>query len=468
MSGTGVKQSPRTTDPELLEPGSVAEPDLGAERKHVIAWLRLLWRERRFLAQAVLAGMAVGLLIALYLRNEYQASTQLMPPDSQSSSGMAMLAAVSARTSSSLGSMAGDLLGMKSTGALFIGILRSRTVTDRLVERFNLKKVYKAGLEEDARGRLSANTAIAEDRKSGIITITVTDGDPKRAAAIAQAYDDELDRLVSELSTSTARRERIFLEERLKTVKTDLDQAAQEFSQFASKTGTIDIQEQGRAMVQGAVTIQGQLIAAESELSGLEQIYTPNNVRVRSLQARIEQLKEQLQKIGGQGGDSANVAARDDKSLYPSIRKLPILGVTYGNLYRRTKVEEVIFETLTQEYELAKVQEAKETLSVKILDPASVPERKSYPPRLRILLLCMFSGLAVSIVWVFGKQRWNEVPTDDPSKILAAEVVQTVNAHMPWAPPNGSRARAMTHQVWLRLGRRPDSAKAKEEPPTQS
>jgi hypothetical protein len=147
---------------------------------------------------------------------------------------------------------------------------------------------------------------------------------------------------------------------------------------------------------------------------------------------------------------------------------LPILGVTYGDLYRRSKVEEVVFETLTQEYELAKVQEAKETLSVKILDPASVPERKSYPPRLRILLLCMLSGLAVSIVWIFGKQRWNEVPTDDPSKVLAAEVFQTVNAQMPWAPPNGSRARAMTHRVWLRLGRRRDSAKATEEPPTQS
>jgi capsule polysaccharide export protein KpsE/RkpR len=464
MSGTGVKQSPELADPEVIDSGVADGLEVDVERNQAVAWLRLLWSERGILLRAGLAGMVVGLLLALYLRNEYQASTQLMPPDSQSNSGMAMLAAVSARTGGSLGSMAGDLLGMKSTGSLFIGILRSRTVGDRLVERFELKKVYKATLEEDARSRLSANTAIAEDRKSGIITITVTDGDPKRAAAIAQAYDEELDRLVSELSTSTARRERIFLEERLKTVKTDLDQASREFSQFASKTGAIDIQEQGRAMVQGAVTLQGQLIAAESELSGLEQIYTPNNIRVRSLQARITQLKEQLQKIGGQDSDSTAVTSGGEKSLYPSIRKLPILGVTYGDLYRRTKVEGVVFETLTQEYELAKVQEAKETLSVKILDPASVPERKSYPPRLRILLLCMLSSMAISLVWVFGKKRWHEAAANDPGKVLATEVFQTVNAHLPWAQPNGSRIGARTHRVWLRLGRRARSAQDSEKP----
>jgi uncharacterized protein involved in exopolysaccharide biosynthesis len=464
MSGAGVKQSPELTGPEVFESGVPDGSEVGAEGNQAVAGLRLLWSERGILLRAVLAGMAVGLLLALYLRNEYQASTQLMPPDSQSNSGMAMLAAVSARTGSSLGSMAGDLLGMKSTGSLFIGILRSRTVGDRLVERFELKKVYKATLEEDARGKLSANTAIAEDRKSGIITITVTDGDPKRAAAIAQAYDEELDRLVSELSTSTAHRERIFLEERLKAVKTDLDQAAQEFSQFASKTGAIDIQEQGRALVQGAVILQGQLIAAESELSGLEQIYTPNNVRVRSLQARITQLKEQLQKIGGQDSDSTAVARGAEKSFYPSIRKLPILGVTYGDLYRRTRVEEVVFETLTQEYELAKVQEAKETLSVKILDPASVPGRKSFPPRLRILLLCMLSGFAVSLVWVFGKKRWHEVATNDPRKVLATEVFRTVNARLSWVQPNGSRIGAMTHRIWSRLGRRPRSAQDAGKP----
>jgi uncharacterized protein involved in exopolysaccharide biosynthesis len=462
---TATQLQPEAAPPDL---GELSAPEVaGRDSPESLAErLRLLWSERRFLARAVLASTAVGLLFAFYLPNQYQASTQLMPPDSQSNSGMAILAAMSARTGNGLGAVAGDLLGVKSSGALFIGILRSRTVEDRLIERFNLKKVYGTGVEEDARGKLSGNTSIAEDRKSGIITIAVTDGDPRLAAAIAQAYVEELDRLVSELSTSSARRERIFLEERLKTVKLDLDQAAREFGQFASRNGAIDIKEQGRAMVEAAATLQGQMIAAQSELSGLEQIYAGNNVRVRALRARIAKLKQELEKIGGQESDSA-VAGRDEKSLYPSIRKLPILGVTYSDLYRRTRIEEVVFETLTQQYELAKVQEAKETPSVKILDDATVPERKSYPPRLRILLLCILFGLAASVVWVFGQKRWHEVAPDDPRKVFATEVFQTVNAQMPWAPPNGSRLQAMTHRIWLRLARQRDSAKAAEEPPTQ-
>ncbi|MBZ5701432.1 MAG: lipopolysaccharide biosynthesis protein [Acidobacteriia bacterium] len=462
MMQTGAKLQPEAAPPPPVEAVEESDSAPGRVRERAIARLRLLWSERRFLGRAVLASMAAGLLFAFLLPKQYQASTQLMPPDSQSSSGMAMLAAMSARTGSGLGAVAGDLLGMKSSGALFIGILRSRTVEDRLIERFNLKKVYSLRLEEDARRKLLENTAIAEDRKSGIITITVTDGDARRSAALAQAYVEELDRLVAELSTSAARRERVFLEERLKAVKLDLDRAAQEFSQFASRSGAIDIKEQGRAMVDAAATLQGQLIAAQSELSGLEQIYTGNNVRVRALRARIGELKQQLAKIGGNEGDS--MAGGSEKSIYPSIRKLPILGVTYGDLYRRTKIQEAVFETLTQQYELAKVQEAKETPSVKVLDAASVPERKSFPPRMLILFLCAFFGLAGAMGWVLTRARWQEVAADDPGKVFATEVFQTMNAQMPWASPNGSRVQAMTHRVWVRVVRRSASAKPAEEP----
>ncbi len=461
--------------PDVLDPANAAETIAQEQeglvaRARMLAHLRLLWSKRRFLARAALASMAAGLLLAFCLAKRYQASTQLMPPDSQSGSGMAMLAAMTARTGSGLGDVAGDLLGMKSSGALFIGILRSRTVEDRLIERFNLKKVYSASLEEAAEQRLSENTAIAEDRKSGIITITVTDGDAWRSAAIAQAYVEELDRLAAELSTSSARRERIFLEERLKQVKLDLDQAAQEFSQFSSRSGAIDIKEQGRAMVDAAATLQGQLIAAQSQLSGLQQIYTGNNVRVRSLRARIGELQQQLVKMGGSAGDSEATTGADagENSMYPSIRKLPILGVTYSDLYRRTKIQEAVYEALTQQYELAKVQEAKETPSVKVLDPARIPERKSYPPRLTIALLCAFFGLVGAVAWVLGRAHWQEVAADDPGKVFATEIFQTMNAQMPWAPPNGSRVQAMPHRVWRRVVRRRDSAKPAQPPPDRT
>ena len=317
----------------------------------MIARLRLLWDQRRFLFRGAGCGLLVATLIAFLITKRYESTARLMPPDTQSSSSMALMAGLATRTGSGLGTFAGDLLGLKSTGALFVGIVRSRTVQDRLIERFDLRKVYGTRLWESARKELAENTSILEDRKSGIITVTVTDRSPQRAAAIAQAYVEELNRLVAELTTSAAHRERVFLEERLKAVKQDLDAAAKDFSEFASKNTAIDIKEQGRAMVEAAATLQGQLIAAQSELEGLKQIYTDNNVRVRAVRARIAELQKQLEKLRGKDAGSNAAASQGADSLYPSIRKLPLLGVTYADLYRRTKIQETVFELLTRSEE---------------------------------------------------------------------------------------------------------------------
>jgi uncharacterized protein involved in exopolysaccharide biosynthesis len=455
------ENAPQPDVGEILLPGSAA----GEPEETAIRQLRSLWKGRRSLSRAMLAGLLCGALLAFSLPKRFESTTQLMPPDNQSGSGIGLMAALTAKTGNGLGAVAGDLLGMKSSGALFIGILHSSTVEDRLIERFELHKTYGMRLEEDARRKLAENTSISEDRKSGIITLTVSDRDPRRAAAIAQGYVEELDHLVLELSTSSAHRERLFLEERLTAVKRELDQASNEFSQFSSQNSAIDIKEQSRAMLEAAAVLQGQLIAAQSELSGLQQIYTENNVRVRALRARIEELQRQQEKIGGR--DSGFTTAGEKKSLYPSIRELPLLGVRYGDLYRRTKIQEVVYETLTQEYELAKVQEAKETPSVKVLDAAAIPERKSFPPRAMIIFLCAFFALAGAVVWVLGQTRWQEAAPDDPGKVLAREVFQTVNARMPWATPNGSRLQAATNRVWVRLVRRNGSAKEAEGPQNQ-
>jgi capsule polysaccharide export protein KpsE/RkpR len=410
--------------------------------------LRLFWDQRRFLLRIAAYGLVASTLIAFLIPKRYQSTARLMPPDTQSSSGLAMMAALSARTGG-LGTFASDLLGLRSSSALFVGILRSRTVEDRLIEKFHLRKVYWARRIEDARKELESNTDISEDRKSGIVTVTVTEKNPQRAAAMAQAYVNELDRLVAEVTTSSARRERIFLEERLKSVKQELDQAAQEFSQFASKNTAIDIKEQGRAMVEAAATLQGQLIAAESELSGLQQIYTDNNVRVRALRARIGELKRQLEKLGGQEAGSSS--ASTENSLYPSIRKLPLLGVTYSDLFRRTKIAEVVYELLTQQYELAKVQEAKEIPTVKVLDAPVVPEKKSFPPRLILMCLGTMLSLAFGVTWVLGRARWNQIDPQDPARVLAGEVLGTLQAKRLWVSQNGNRLRGLSSRLRQRF-----------------
>jgi uncharacterized protein involved in exopolysaccharide biosynthesis len=456
MIGTETQIEDQNASAERL-----AEPDysLGDLSSSAIEKLRLLWEQRRYLRRAFFAGIVCGLLVAFLIPPQYQSSVQLMPPDSQSGSGLAILAALSAKTGVGLGGIAGDALGVKGSGALFTGILHSRTVQDRLVARFNLRKVYSDRLLEDARKELAENTAISEDRKNGIISVIVTDRDPRRAAAIAQAYVEELNQLVAELSTSAAHRERLFLEERLVGVKHDLDQASQEFSQFASKNKTIDLKEEAHAMLQGASALEGELIATESELKGLQTIYSDNNVRVRATQARVNELRRQLNRLGGSGPSEPNPSADKSDASLPSLRNLPLLGVTYADLYRRVQIQEAVFETLTQQYESAKVQEAKETPSVKILDAANVPEKKSFPPRALTTLLTAILTFGLAAIGVLARERWQKTNSDSAGKVFASEVMGTISAHMPWATPNGSKIQAMTHRVWIRVTAKAEKSK---------
>ena len=451
MTQTAAKQQPETAPQPVV--GEVLLPEMPLEdsREWQAEQLRLLWSRRRFLFRAVAAGLLVSTLAAFLIPKSYTSTTQLMPPDPQSTSGMAMMAAMAAKGGGGLAGVAGDLLGLKSSGALFIGVLRSQTAQDRLIQQFNLRNVYGKRLIVDARTKLDENTSISEDRKSGIITISVTDHSPQRAAALASAYVDQLNSLVSELSTSSAHRERVFLEERLKVAKQDLDDATNQLAQFSSKNNTLDIQQEGKAMLDAAGSIAGEMIAAQSQLEGLRQIYTDNNSRVRSLNARVAELRKQLEKLGGTqtngaNGTNASVEQPGDPSAakaggglpYPTIRSLPLLGAKYADFYRRAKIQETVFELLTGQYELAKVQEAKETPSVKVLDPARIPEKKSFPPRLVIMFLGTFLVCAMSVVWVLGSGRWEEVDPQDPRKVLAQEVAGAVRARIPWAHSNGA------------------------------
>jgi len=464
MSSTGVKQSPATPDVELVGQPVLNEQDLAALQVRQAELLRLLWDRRRIIFRAGVVSALASFLIAFFvIPKSYTSTAQLMPPDAQSSTGMAMMAAMAAKAGGGLAGMAGDLLGLKSSGALFIGVLRSQTAQDELIDRFHLQKVYGKKLIVDARKKLDANTMVSEDRKSGIISIAVTDHDPKRAADLANAYVDELNALVAQLSTSAAHRERVFLEDRLKVAKLDLDEAANSLAQFSSRNNTLDIQTEGKAMLDAASTLAGQLVAAQAELEGLRQIYTDNNARVKALSARVGELRKQLEKLGGvpsgtgsitaaSASNSAAVPAADPTSSsqapditsgrigslpFPTIRNLPLLGAKYADYYRRAKIQETVFELLTEQYELAKVEEAKETPSVKVLDPGQVPEQKSFPPRLLIISLGTFLGVACTLVWVVGSQSWEQTASTDPRKMLAQEIAASVKARLPWSA-NGS------------------------------
>jgi capsule polysaccharide export protein KpsE/RkpR len=406
-----------------------------------------------FLRKTVLFALLLTAVVSFLIPTRYQSETRLMPPDQQSGSGLAALAALAGRAGGgsggmsaalggSLGGVAGDLLGLKTSGALFVDMLEGDTIQDDLITKFHLRKVYWDRYLQDARKDLAKHTEIKEDRKSGVITIQVTDHDPRRAQQMAQAYVEALNELVARVSTSSARRERMFLEQRLQTVKQNLATAAEQFSQFASKNGTLDVPSQSKAMVESEANLEGQYVAAQSELQGLQQIYTDSNIRVRTLRARIAGLKQQIEAMSGNKSDLTSPNS-DIVGDMPSIRKLPLVGVQWANLYREAKVQETVYELLTQEYEMAKVQEAKEIPTVNVLDPPLLPERKSFPPRTVIVILgTLFAFLLASTVTI-GGEAWKQ--NQSAEKKLAMEVWSQMAS-------GNSQSRARLHEFWGRLG----------------
>jgi uncharacterized protein involved in exopolysaccharide biosynthesis len=458
-----MKQTSANPEMEVVYRPPVRDTAESTREEAVIGRLRLLWEHRSTVARATALALALSTIVAFILPKGFESTTRLMPPDSRSGDALAMAAALGGGAGG-LSAIAGDMLGLKSSGALFVGILTSRTVQDDLVHKFDLRKSYGATTEENARKRLATNTAIAEDHKSGIITITVTDHDPQRAAAMAAEYVTELNMVVNELSTSSARREREFLEGRLTQVKQDLETAERDFGDFSSKNTAVDIKEQAKAMVGAAAALQGELIATEAQLEGLKKIYTENNVRVRSLRARVTELQVQLTKMGGkyEAPADSNASSSDesspskDDSLYPSIRKLPVLGIAFADLYRRTKVQETVFEVLTQQYELAKVAEAKETPTVKVLDPANIPERKAFPHRLVIMILGMMAGFVLGVFLVVARERWREVDGQRPAKIFVRDISAGVRSYWSGNPNGRFHPRSTLITLRERLQRKPN------------
>ena len=245
-----TKRHPRYAEPEL-DPELIAIPDQeDDQQRRSVQMIRVLWERRSLLFRWAVIGFFASVALSFILPLRYTAVTRLMPPD-QASQGLASMFAVLGK-SSELGSLGSELFGIKTSGELFLGVLKSDSVENAIIDKFDLRKVYGVKRWEDARKQLENRTDLTADRKSGIITIKVSDRSPERAAAIGQEYIEQLNRVVVNLDTSSAHRERVFLENRLKEVQKDLESAEKDFSQFASKNATLDVKEQGRAMIGAA------------------------------------------------------------------------------------------------------------------------------------------------------------------------------------------------------------------------
>jgi len=445
-----VSQVEDVATDQLRDSEEAVEREMGLEQPNAafpkpvfrdmdVAWL--LWGERRFLTRITVRGIIAFLVLALILPKRYTATAQLMPPDYNSMSQLAMsLPSLSTDTTegggggggktSGLMGIASSLLGLNSSGQLFVGVLQSRTIEDDIINNFGLMELYSVRYPEDARKKLEKVTEITVDDKTGILSIAVEDKDPKRAAAMTQAYVEDLNKVLATVNTSAAHRERVFIEKRRAEMKNELDEAAKQFSEFASQNTAIDIPEQAKAMVSAAADLQAQLITTQSILSSLQEIYTDSNPRVRQMKAQVAELERQLNKVGGKDVITSTGTVLGPGELYPSIRQLPLLGVRYLDLLRRNEIDEAVYELLTKEYEMAALEEARDVPTAQVLDSAVTPQKKTSPHRAYIVLGGMCFSFASGIAWILSCAYWRRTDPQLAWKVFAQEVFLTFKANV--------------------------------------
>lgn len=413
-------QGPAGSSNGWAAPGGASAPGGSYLHIKIASILRRVWTRRRLFASIVFLGIVFSVVWALTRPIRFTSTTTLMPPDSSSSSSssMGMISTLP---------IANPLLAVRTPSALFIAILSSRNIQDSLVADYDLVHRFKKGSEEDAAAELAKSAKFKDDNRSGTVTISVEAPDPHLAQELADGYVKELNAFVTRNSTSAAHRERVFLEERLKQLKLDMDSSAQALSQFSAKNKTIDIPSQNAATLTYEARLRADLQSARAELASLQQVYTNDNVRVLSVKARITELEGQLSKTIGTS-QSGDLSSTDS----PSIAELPSLSVTYADLSRSVREKELVWETLTKEYETARVQEDKEIPTVRVLDPAKVPNVRSAPARATIVGFGTFISVLVALVLVLIVSTWKEMDPQTEPKKLVFEMIDTTLASHGW------------------------------------
>lgn len=331
--------------------------------------------------------MFVAAGISLLIANKYTARTQLLPPQSQSSSN-ALLGQLGA-----LSGLTGGASALKNPNDIYIGILNSRTVADKLIERFKLQSIYDVKLKSDARNSLQQATNIVNG-KDGLIFIEVTDEDPKLAANLANAYVEELQKLTKMLAVTEASQRRLFFERQLQQAKVALADAEVALKQVQEKTGLIKLNEQAEAVIQAAAAVKAQIASKEVALGAMRVFSTSSNPDYIKIQQELFGLRAQLNKL-----ETGLNMGKGDVSI--STSSVPELGLEYTRRVRDVKYQETIFEMLAKQLEISRVDEAKEGSILQVLDGAIVPDKKSKPAR---SIIVIFSGLLAaifSILWAF-------------------------------------------------------------------
>jgi uncharacterized protein involved in exopolysaccharide biosynthesis len=395
------------------------ESSENAESSNDVSLLDLLiviGKQKRFLAISTLSVGMLALIITLLIPKRFTATTTVLPPQQGSSLSAALLSQVG--NLGALGSLASGGLGLKNPADMTIALLKSRSVEDAMIKRFDLMRIYKAKVPSDARKSLENHASIDSNIKDGLIRIEIEDRDPKRASDMANAYVDEYQKFSQHLAIGEAGQRRLFFEQQLVEAKNNLAGAEEALKASQQKSGMIQLDSQAKALIESVAALRAQITAKEVQIRSLSLSETPNNPDVLMAREQLGALQSQLRQLGGsQSGE--------DSDLIVPRGKIPEAGMDYVRKLRDVKYNELIFELLAKQFELAKLDEAREGAVIQVVDPAVVPDKKSFP---RISLIVP----AVTFVWILfavfgilfseGLRRVGKRP-EDHQKLRALEAV---------------------------------------------
>jgi uncharacterized protein involved in exopolysaccharide biosynthesis len=378
--------------------------DAEGARKSLPELVLILVRRKIQILTISAVALIASVVYTLCLPPIYTASAKLLPPQKEGGGGLSALLG----QAGGLAGLAASTLGGGSD--LYVSILKSRSVADAVIKRLDLVRVYQQKNVEDARVVLDQNVKI-QAGKDGIITVVADDENATRAATLANLFVEELGRTTVRLNLSKAGTERVFLERRLEVVKKDLEAAESDLKSFAQRNKVVQIDTQAKASIEGVARMKADLATKEVQLSVLRSTLTDQSPEVRSLETGINRLKTEIARMSGTSGGGEGI---------PAVGSIPSVGLEYSRKLRELKTQEAVFEQLTKQYEVAKMNEAKDSSSFQILDQAVVPLRKSKPKRTQIVISSTCMAFFLAVVLVFLQEAYGNL--SDQDKAVVAKI----------------------------------------------
>jgi len=391
--------NPGTSTSDTLESTAQAGADFnGAPADDEISLLDLFATIAENLKLLILLPLAVGLAvlgISFMLTPVYTAQTKFLPPLQQQSAAAAMLQQLGG-----LAGLAGAAAGIQNPADQFVAFLHSRAVQDRLVERFDLQTRYEAPNREQAARTLGDNTQISSGR-DGLITLEFSDQDPAFAAQVANAYIEELGLLMARLSLTEAQHRRHFFGERLQQVKSDLGKA--EAALFDAGVNVRLLNLQPAAALQGVAILRAQIAAQEVQVASLRAHLTEAAPELRTAQNTLSALRSQLARL-----------ERPEPQQAPTSGS-PAGAQGFQAQFREFTLQQTVFEMMAKQYEMARLDEAREGSVIQVLDPAQPPEQRSSPKRALMAVVATLAAGFALLLFVFVRQALRSANLDPTS-----------------------------------------------------